>query len=167
MNDSVDTILEQWHSERPDLEASPIGITGRISKLEQHFGQAMQLVFLPFALQRGDFDVLATLRRNGAPYQLTPTMLYQSMMLSSGAMTNRLDRLEHLGLIRRLANPDDRRGLLIALTNQGKTLIDQVMTAHASNVQRMVAVLSSKEQQQLSGLLRKLLLGFEQTNEAE
>jgi DNA-binding MarR family transcriptional regulator len=163
-SDAVDAILAQWRSERPDLDPGPIGVIGRISRLEQHLGPALQRAFEPFGLQRGDFDVLATLRRSGAPYQLTPTALYQTLMLSSGAMTNRLDRLEGLELLKRQANPDDRRGLLIALTPKGQALIDKAMTAHIENEQRIVAVLGTEERRQLAGLLRKLLLSFEFEN---
>lgn len=163
MKDSVDTILEQWKTERPDLESSPIGIIGRISKLEQHLSLALQEKFTEFNLQRGDFDVLATLRRSGIPYQLTPTILYQTMMLTSGAMTARLDRLENRGLIRRMAHPSDRRGLLIALTDTGLVLIEKAMTAHIENETKLVAVLNNQEQQQLAHLLRKWLLSLEPT----
>jgi DNA-binding MarR family transcriptional regulator len=161
MKDSVDIILEQWKAERPELDPSPIGIIGRISKLEQHLGLALQEKFAEYTLQRGDFDVLATLRRSGKPYQLTPTVLYQTMMLTSGAMTARLDRLENMGLIQRLAHPTDRRGLLVALTQTGLVLIEKVMIAHIENEQTLLTALSSKEQQQLANLLRKLLLRLE------
>ena len=129
MTDSVDLILEQWKLERPDLDTSPIGIIGRISKLEQHLARALEEKFATFDLQQGDFDVLATLRRSGKPHRLNPTTLYQALMLTSGAMTNRLDRLERLELIERLPDPNDRRGTLIALTAKGKRLIERAMTA--------------------------------------
>jgi DNA-binding MarR family transcriptional regulator len=163
MKDSVDLILEQWKAERPELDPSPIGIIGRISKLEQHLGLALQEKFAEYTLQRGDFDVLATLRRSGKPYQLTPTVLYQTMMLTSGAMTARLDRLENMGFIQRLAHPTDRRGLLVALTQMGQVLIEKVMVAHLENEKTLLAGLNSKEQQQLANLLRKLLLSLETT----
>ncbi len=161
MNDSVDIILQQWQTERPDLDPSPMGIIGRISKLEQHFAIALQNTFANFGLQRGDFDVLATLRRNGEPYSLTPTQLYQSMMLTSGAMTNRLDRLEQLEFITRQANPNDRRGLLIVLSKKGKNLIEKAMTAHIASETNLLECLSQQERHQLAKILRKLLLNFE------
>ena len=119
-------------------------------------------LFAEHGLQPGEFDVLATLRRSGAPYALTPTALYEAAMLSSGGMTNRIDRLETAGLIERQKHPTDRRGVLVALTSQGKELIDKLVLLHVANEQRMLAALTAREQTQLGQLLAKLLQGMAQ-----
>ena len=117
--DHVDFIQAQWAQEKPDLDTSPMGVVGRISRISRHLDQLLQKNYAQFGLNGGEFDVLAALRRSGHPYQLTPTQLFNSLMLSSGAMTNRLDRLEDEGLIKRAPNPKDRRGILVTLTGQG------------------------------------------------
>jgi DNA-binding MarR family transcriptional regulator len=158
--DQVDSILKQWSQERPDLDPSPMGVIGRISRASRYIEQLLQKNFTRFGLNGGEFDVLATLRRNGAPYQLTPTALFSSMMLSSGAMTNRLDRLEKTGYIERKPDPNDRRGTLVTLTDQGLELVDLAVAAHIAYEQELLASLTSKEQKLLAELLRKLLLSF-------
>jgi DNA-binding MarR family transcriptional regulator len=158
--DQVDLILKQWSRERPDVDPSPMGVIGRISRASRYIDQLLQQNFAKFGLNGGDFDVLATLRRNGAPYQLTPTALFNSLMLSSGAMTNRLDRLEKAGYIERQAHPTDRRGILVTLTKQGLELIDSVVGAHVAHEQHLLSTLSADEQQVLADMLRKILLSF-------
>ena len=160
--DRVDDILAQWQRERPDLDSSPMGIIGRISRLERHFDRELQATFTRFGLQRGEFDVLASLRRAGPPYQLTPTALYSTLMLSSGAMTNRLDRLEQAGLVQRANDPRDRRGILVGLTAQGQALIDDAVAAHVLNEQRLLTQLTQSERQALAALLRRLLRSLEE-----
>ena len=160
--DRVDHILAQWQRERLDLDTSPMGVIGRVSRLERHFDRELQAIFMRFGLQRGEFDVLASLRRAGQPYQLTPTELYSSLMLSSGAMTNRLDRLEQSGLIQRTADPSDRRGTLVRLTDRGLALIDQAVAAHVQNEQHLLAGLTQSDRNELAALLRKLLRSFEE-----
>lgn len=158
--DQVDFILKQWSHERPDLDPSPMGVIGRISRASRYIDQFLQKNFAQFGLNSGDFDVLATLRRNGAPYQLTPTALFSSLMLSSGAMTNRLDRLENAGYIERKPHPNDRRGTLVTLTNQGLEVIDLVVVAHIAHEEKILSSLTSDEQKVLADLLRKILLSF-------
>lgn len=158
--DQVDLILKQWSQERPDLDPSPMGVIGRISRASRYIDQFLQKNFVQFGLISGDFDVLATLRRNGAPYQLTPTALFSSLMLSSGAMTNRLDRLENAGHIERKPHPNDRRGTLVTLTKQGLELIELVVVAHIAHEQQILSSLTSDEQKVLADLLRKILLSF-------
>ena len=158
--DQVDFILKQWSHERPDLDPSPMGVIGRISRASRYIDKFLQKNFARFGLNSGDFDVLATLRRNGAPYQLTPTALFISMMLSSGAMTNRLDRLENAGYIVRKSHPNDRRGILVTLTDQGLEVIDLVTATHIAHEEQILSSLSSDEQKELADLLRKLLLSF-------
>lgn len=156
--DYVDTILRQWAKERPDLDVSPMGVIGRISRLSRVLERRIEQIFSSYDLSRGGFDVLAALRRAGQPYQLSPTELYNSLLISSGAMTNRVDRLEQRGLVRRLPDPNDRRGVLVALTPQGKKLVDEVTTAHSENEEALLGQLTSGERKNLATLLRKLLI---------
>jgi len=159
--DAVDKILAQWKRERPDLDASPMGVIGRLSRLSQYIDHALQTGFAPLGITPGEFDVLATLRRAGRPFQLNPTSLYQALMLSSGAMTNRLDRLEKAGYIKRLPDPNDRRGTLVRLTSNGLRLVDQAVEVHLQNEERLIADLSVDEQEQLARIFRRWLRSFE------
>jgi DNA-binding MarR family transcriptional regulator len=160
-HDHVDAILEQWRRERPDLDPSPMGVIGRIARAARVLGRALDTTFADFGLNGGEFDVLATLRRAGPPYRLTPTALFTDLMLSSGAMTNRLDRLEQAGLIARIPDPSDRRGTLVGLTTRGQELIDAALVVHLANEQRLLSALSFEEQAQLAQLLRTLLCSLE------
>jgi DNA-binding MarR family transcriptional regulator len=158
--DGVDLILEQWRRERPDLDRSPMGVIGRISRLAREVEQRLEPVYADHGLDGGWFDVLATLRRVGPPYRLRPTDLANALMLTSSGATKRLDRLEAAGFITRLADPADRRGILIALTPKGRMLVDKAVVDHVANEQRIVEKLTRAEQRQLAGLLRKLQLGL-------
>ena len=160
--DPVDRILAQWQRERPDLDVSPMGIIGRMGRLAKHLERALQETFAEFNLTVGEFDVLAALRRSGQPYQLSPTALFNALMVSSGTMTHRIDRLEQAALVRRIPDPSDRRGTLIVLTDQGFNLIEQAVAAHVDNEQRILRVLATAEQEALIQLLRKLLISFEE-----
>ena len=159
--DAVDTMLEQWKHERPDLDVAATGILGRISRIAALVDQEMDGVFQPHGLTGGDFVVLAALRRSGKPYQLTPTALSRSTMVSSGGTTKRLDRLQARGLVRRDPDPADRRGTLVTLTNAGLATIDTVASAHVQNEKRLVATLSPNQRNTLTRLLRQLLLALE------
>ena len=159
--DAVDAILAQWHRERPDLDVSPMGLIGRTTRLASHYRKAIGKVFAAYGLNPGEFDVLATLRRSGAPYRLSPTALFKSMMVSSGTMTHRIDRLEKAGLVERIPDECDRRGTLIKMTEKGFALIEETVTAHVENEHKMLAVLDEDERELLTGLLRKLLLSIE------
>lgn len=165
--DAVDKILEQWQRERPDLDASPMGVIGRLSRLSQHIDHAIQAELAPLGITPGEFDVLATLRRCGTPYQLKPTLLYRALMLSSGAMTNRLDRLEQAGYVRRLPDPQDRRGTLVQLTEDGVQLIDRAVEIHIRNEQRMLADLPAEDQEKLARIFSRWLQSFEASAESE
>ena len=160
-HDHVDLIHAQWAQEKPDLGTSPMGVIGRISRISRHLDQLLQKNYSQFNLNGGEFDVLASLRRSGHPYQLTPTELFNSLMLSSGAMTNRLDRLEDAGLIKRNPNPNDRRGILVTLTEQGIELMDRAYPAHIANEDQILSSLTITEREVLKDLLRKMLLSFE------
>ena len=158
--DDVDEILDQWKRERPDLDASPIGLIGRTSRLARELEQRLELVYREYGLEAGWHDVLATLRRQGPPYRLRPSEFTGTLMLTSSGTTKRLDRLEQAGLIAREPDPEDRRGTLITLTAAGRKLIDDVMEAHLANERRLVASLTDAEQRRLADLLRKLRLGL-------
>ena len=158
--DGVDLILEQWRSERPDLDPSAIGVIGRISRLARELEQRLEPVYREHGLEPGWHDVLATLRRSGPPYQLRPSEFSGALMLTSSGTTKRLDRLERAGLIARSPAPEDRRGVVITLTGKGRALIDAVTEAHLENERSLLAGLTPAEQDRLAGLLRKLRLGL-------
>jgi DNA-binding MarR family transcriptional regulator len=157
--DRAETALAQWRRERPDLvDPFPMAVLGRLNEASLIISRdRLAPLFARFDLQMGEFDVLATLRRSGAPYQLTPTALYEAAMISSGGMTNRLDRLEKVGLIERRAHPTDRRGSLVALTPKGLALMERAIEEHLENERAIVSALSPSEQSQLYDLLAKLL----------
>jgi DNA-binding MarR family transcriptional regulator len=161
-SDPVDRILAQWRQERPDLDVSPMGIIGRITRLAKHLEQAIQETFSEFSLTVGEFDVLATLRRSGRPYQLSPTELFNALMVSSGTMTHRIDRLEQAELVQRLPDLSDRRGTQIKLTDKGFAVIEKAVEAHVVNEHRMLSGLDASEHEVFTRLLRQLLLSFEE-----
>jgi DNA-binding MarR family transcriptional regulator len=163
VKDGVDEILEQWRRERPDLDPSPIGVIGRISRLARELEQRLEPVYREHGLEPGWHDVLATLRRSGPPYRLRPSEFTSALMLTSSGTTKRLDRLEQAGLITREADPQDRRGILIRLTPAGLELIDGLTSAHLENERRILAALSEAEQRRLADLLRTLQLGLPPT----
>jgi DNA-binding MarR family transcriptional regulator len=160
-HDHVDKVVAQWASERPDLDTRPFAIVGRIGRAGHLLDAAVEAKLEPHGLSRWSWDVLAALRRSGAPYRLTPTSLYRSLMRTSGAISNRLNRLEGQGLVRRVPDPADGRGVLVELTPAGKRLVDKVMTEHLDNERRLVAGLNRADQRELTALLRKLLLTLE------
>jgi DNA-binding MarR family transcriptional regulator len=154
--DFVDRVLAQWKRERPDLDVSPIAIIGRISRVERMIDERMKAACAEFNLERWGFDVLAALRRAGEPFELTPTQLCKSLLLTSGAMTNRVDRLEAAGLVERLHCPADRRGVLVALTKDGIKVVDKALAAHMKIEESMLASLSLKDRGRFADLLRIL-----------
>ena len=159
-HDGVDLIIEQWQRERPELDHSPIGIVGRISRLARELEDRLEPVYREHGLEPGWHDVLATLRRTGPPFQLRPTDLTNASMLTSSGTTKRLDKLEQAGLIARSADPADRRGTIITLTDAGRELIDALTAAHLQNERAIIGALSEAEQRRLADLLRKLQLGL-------
>jgi DNA-binding MarR family transcriptional regulator len=159
--DAVDAILAQWQRERPDLDASPMGVIGRMARLSKHLERSIQGTVSEFDLNPGEFDVLATLRRAGQPYRLSPTELFNAMMVSSGTMTHRIDGLEQTGLVKRIADPSDRRGTLIELTDKGFNLVEPAVETHVANAHRMLGALEESERTVLAQLLRKFLMSFE------
>jgi len=158
--DRAERAIAQWRAERPDLDVSPMAVFGRLSEAAALARERIGAVFARAGLAPGEFDVLATLRRSGAPHRLTPTALYESTMVSSGAMTARLDRLERAGLIARRPNPDDRRGVLVELTAAGFALVEEVLAVHVANEHRMLAGLDGEAREALARLLSRLIVSL-------
>lgn len=159
--DQVDKILAQWHRERPDLDVAPMGLMGRMTRLHSHLARAVEKTLAEHGLNGASFDVLATLRRSGPPFRLSPGDLMATAMVTSGTMTNRIDQLAKSGLIERQANPEDGRSTLIALTAKGLALVNTTAEAHVDNQHRLVASLSTEEQRALDALLKRFLAAFE------
>lgn len=149
---------EEWRHERPDLDPLPMAVIGSLSEAAQTVSRDhLRPFFEAHGLQPGEFDVLATLRRAGPPHALSPTALYEATMVTSGAMTGRIDRLELAGWVARRPDPEDRRGTLVGLSSAGLELIDRLMPLHVSNEQRLLSQLTVAEQKVLLELLEKLL----------
>ncbi|PWF23797.1 MarR family winged helix-turn-helix transcriptional regulator [Corticimicrobacter populi] len=162
--DSVDAILDQWRRERPDLDASPMGPIGRLQRCAALLEQRLEASFAHVGLSLWEFDMLATLRRAGAPYRLSPTELFSTLMVTSGTMTHRLKQLEKRGFIARLPNPQDARSLLVQLNDAGLALIDQVVVLHIENERRILSELPADTQAGLDTHLSALLLALEQSS---
>jgi DNA-binding MarR family transcriptional regulator len=161
MPDHVDRIVEAWRRERPDLDVAALALLARLFRTVHLADAVLGQPLAAHGLQPGWFDVLAALRRAGEPYALTPTQLLRTMMLSSGGMTKRLDRLADAGLVERGPDPNDRRGTLVRLTGRGKATIDTLLPIHLTNEQQLLAPLSPAQQRTLDELLRSLLAGLE------
>jgi DNA-binding MarR family transcriptional regulator len=161
--DHVDRLRGQWARELPDLDTEPMAILGRAMRITNMVRPSIEATFAGFDLDRGEFDVIATLRRSGPPYRLTPTDMYTSLMISSGGLTHRLDRLEKAGLIRREKSPSDGRSMLVALTDKGIALSEEAFRADMASELRFLDALDSGERELLAGLLRKLVLGIERS----
>ncbi len=158
MQDAVDLILEQWARERPDLDCSPMGIIGRITQLQREVHLAQRATFARHDLDAPSFDVLAALRRAGTPYQLTPTALMRTALVTSGAITQRLDRLEERGLITRTRSEADGRAVVVTLTRAGRDALDAALPDHLQTERGLLEGLTAAELEQLAGLLRRLLV---------
>ncbi|MEU0577943.1 MarR family transcriptional regulator [Streptomyces griseoincarnatus] len=159
--DPVDAIIEQWARVRPDLDTTGMEVFGRVYRLARAMGDRHERVYAPFGISRGEFDVLATLRRAGEPYTLSPRQLSATLMLTTGGMTGRLDKLERAGLLRRSPDPHDRRGLQVTLTEEGLRLIDEAVVAGVTEQSRALAALGPERSALLADLLRDLLLATE------
>jgi DNA-binding MarR family transcriptional regulator len=158
--DPVDDILAQWNRERPDLDVGPMGLIGRLRRISHHLTREMEKTFAQHGLNDATFDVLATLRRSGPPYSLSPGDLLATMMITSGTMTNRVDQLEKVGLVERTQNPEDGRGVIISLTDKGFAVIDAAVTDHVATQLRLTSMLSPKDTAALNRLLSKYLVGL-------
>lgn len=159
--DRIDEILAQWNRERPDLDVGPMGLFGRLKRLADRLTIEMAATFDAHNLTAAGFDVLATLRRSGAPYALSPSDLIAWTMVTSGTMTNRLDRLEAEGLIERRANPNDGRGSVVALTAKGVLIIDTVVAEHVAMQHKLINALPEKMREQMENILKIWLATFE------
>ncbi|MGN8246228.1 MarR family winged helix-turn-helix transcriptional regulator [Cellulomonas soli] len=164
-HDRLDRIQQAWARERPDLDVSPQGVIGRLHRVGLHLTDELVAVYRKHGLGEGDFDVLATLRRAGAPYERTPSDLAENTLVTSGAMTKRVDRLERAGLVSRRPSERDGRGRVVALTAEGQRVFDAAFTEHIANEHRLVAALSPAEATQLAELLRRWLVSFEPAHE--
>ena len=156
--DEIDRIVGQWNQERPDLDVSATHVLQRITRLALLEDLSFAEVFGRHGLTWGEYLVLAALRRAGPPYRMNPTALSNAILLSSGGMTKRLDRLEAAGLVERLRDPGDRRGTLVSLTDRGLAIVDTVVVDHLANEERLLEALDPPEREVLADLLRKMLL---------
>ena len=159
--DGLDRVVAQWKAEKPHLDTLPMELIGRLMRLSKHIESQVAECHKAYDLKPGEFDVIATLRRSGGEYCLTPSELIDSMMLTSGAMTNRLSRLESKGLIERVNSKEDRRSVSVALTQQGVVLIDEAIEEHCKMQQILVASLSMSDRPELNTLLTSWLAQFE------
>jgi DNA-binding MarR family transcriptional regulator len=159
--DRIDALVGQWKAERPDLDLEVMATAARLMRVGELLAGGIHAMAAEYELTRGEGDVLFTLRRAGSPYRLPPSRLSQSLLVAPGTMTNRLDRLEARGLIKRIPNPQDRRSLDIELTPKGRRLVDEAVTRHVDNEARMLAGLGAREREQLDRLNRKLLAHLE------
>ena len=161
--DHVDRLRGQWARELPDLNTEAMAILGRAMRITNMVRPSIEATFAGFDLDRGEFDVIATLRRSGPPYRLTPTDMYTSLMISSGGLTHRLDRLEKAGLIRREKSPHDGRSMLVVLTDKGIALSEEAFRTDMANELKFLDVLDAGEREALAALLRKLTGGIRKT----
>ncbi len=160
-SDEVDRIVDAWSRERPDLDFSPLQVLSRVGRLSRHVDRARKAAFAASALELWEFDVLSALRRAGAPYQLSPKALLQQTLVSSGTMTNRIDRLVERGLVTRDSDPHDGRGILVSMTETGRERVDAAIRLLLVAESELLDRLPKADQERLSGLLRKLSLDFD------
>ena len=160
-HDTTDQQLEGWGDARPDIEVGALQVTARLTRVGAHLARRQEAVFGRFGLGRGEVGALSALRIAGPPHRLSPTRLAKGLMLSSAGVTSRIDRLERRGLVRRLADPNDRRGVLIELTDEGLEVVDAAVAAITVSDQQLLARLDPGEVAQLEAILRKLLGGLE------
>jgi len=155
MRDEVDRLVEAWNRERSDLDLRPMEVLSRVSRLSHHLDRARRQAF-------AEHDILAALRRAGAPYQLSPGRLIRETLVTSGTMTNRVDRLATRGLVERLPDPSDRRGVLVRLTDKGRSKVDGALSGLLERERELLAGLNVTNQNRLASLLRNLVLPFEE-----
>ena len=160
-HDEVDRIVDAWLRERPDLDFAPLQVLSRVARLSKHLDRARRTAFSRSELDSWEFDVLSALRRAGAPYELSPKALLQQTLVSSGTMTNRIDRLVERGLVTRRTDPNDGRGIFVGMNPAGLTRVDAAITRLVDAEAELLATLSPSEQTGLATLLRKLSLDFD------
>lgn len=161
VSDEVDEIVTRWQAERPDLDVAPLQVLSRVSRLARHLDRARGAAFAAHKLEVWEFDVLSALRRQGAPYQLSPGALLRATLVTSGTMTNRIDRLAAAGLVRRHPDPQDKRGVLVELTGEGRRRVDAAMADLLEREHSLLVALPADRQQDLAGMLRVLLAPFD------
>jgi DNA-binding MarR family transcriptional regulator len=161
MEDEVDRLIEAWRRERPDLDVAPMEVLSRVSRLARHLDRARSQAFDTHGLESWEFDVLAALRRAGAPYQLSPGKLLKETLVTSGTMTNRVDRLAARGLVERLPDPADRRGVLVQLTPSGRDAVDAAMADLLTHERALLGTISERDQQKIARVLRELVRPFD------
>jgi DNA-binding MarR family transcriptional regulator len=161
--DEVDRIVEAWRRERPDLDVGPLHVLSRVSRLARHLDLARGAAFAQHGLEGWEFDVLSALRRAGAPYELSPGQLVAQTLVTSGTMTNRVDRLERRGLVGRSPDPNDRRGVIVSLTPTGRQVVDSAMADLLGREHAILGGLGEGDQTGLADSLRRLLAPFETT----
>jgi DNA-binding MarR family transcriptional regulator len=159
--DWTDALLDRWTTVRPRGDMEPYQVTARVSRIGLHIARRQEEAFGRFGLNRGEVGVLGALRFAGPKQQLSPTRLFKGLMLSSAGITSRLDRLEQRGYVKRRRDPDDRRGVLVELTEAGRAVLDQAVSANSGQEKELIASLTRQEQKVLAGLLKKLLAGLE------
>jgi DNA-binding MarR family transcriptional regulator len=159
--DRIDSLVAQWTAVRPDLDVQVMAEVARLLQVARLIGERLAAKAAEYDLQVGEGDVLFTLYRAGSPHRLSPTRLADSTLVATGTMTNRLDKLEARGLVRRIPNPDDRRSLAVELTAAGRQLVERLVTEHLRNEQQMLSALTAREREQLSRLTGKLLAGLQ------
>lgn len=160
--DEVDRIVEAWQRERPDLDVTPLTVLSRVTRLARHLDLARRGAFSRSDLESWEFDVLAALRRAGAPYRLSPGALLTQTLVTSGTMTNRIDRMVAHGLVRREPSPDDRRGVLVHLTDEGLARVDAAMADFLDVEASLLRGLTSDQREELAGLLRIVVRQFDE-----
>ncbi len=161
LQDEVDDLVAGWRAERPDLDVGPLQVLSRVSRLARHLDRARRAAFAAHQLETWEFDVLSALRRQGPPYQLSPGALLRATLVTSGTMTNRIDRLAAAGLVRRRPDPQDKRGVLVRLTGRGREVADAALADLLRRERTLLTGLTATEQQDLAGLLRVLLAPFD------
>lgn len=158
--DAVDRVVEQWRSMRPDLDSSPVEIVGRVSRLSRLIDRRLEDNFGRHGIESWMYDVLATLYRMGPPHELTAGALQRRTMITTGAMTNRIDRLTDRGFVERVPSADDRRVVLVRLTDDGRRCVEAVVDDHLATEREILGPLSGAQRDELTGVLRTLLLGL-------
>jgi DNA-binding MarR family transcriptional regulator len=159
--DEVDRIVAAWRHERPDLDVAPLEVLSRVTRLARHLDRARAAAFSGHGLDPWEFDVLAALRRSGRPYRLSPGLLASQTLVSSGTMTNRIDRLEARRLVERRPDPDDGRGVMVELTESGRSLVDTALAALLERERTLLATLDAGDRAGLAALLRRLVAPFD------
>jgi DNA-binding MarR family transcriptional regulator len=163
VRDEVDQLLEAWGRERDDLDLAPVAVFSRVSRLARHLELARRAAFATHGIEQWEFDVLAALRRAGTPYQLSPGRLLRETLVTSGTMTNRIDRLSARGYVERYPDPADRRGVIVRLTAEGRSAVDGAFTALLDAERALLEHLSEGDRARLASLLRRLLAPFGST----